>query len=414
MYKFLFGGVIAVFALLIFVAGRMQKDDGVAKIVIWHQKDLAEREFLAQKVAEYNKMHTDHQVEILYKESEELRSLYIIAAMGGKGPDLIYGPADNVGVFALTKTIRPIDDLFDANFYDLYTRDGFVRYQGKRWLVADQVGNHLTLVYNKKLVPNPPKTLSELEKLGQTLTKDYQNDGKIDQYALVWNYREPFFFVPFATGYGAWLMDDNTGKPTLNNEKVAGAVQAILDLRNKYKIIPKEIDYDTAEALFKDGKAAMVINGPWAWAGYGDAGVDYGISVLPTVDETGIPMAPIVSSKGYSVNINTPSSKMKYVKQVMTFLTGGKVQEEMAKVLSTVPVNKKALASQTVKDNKILQASLAQLKLGKPMPANPRFRQMWDGMRGPYQLVMSGKVSAQEGARLMQENCEKLIQDTYM
>ena len=413
MYKYIFGGVAALFLLLIFVSRQLQKDpSGVQKIVIWHQKDQAERDFLAEKIDEYNKKHTDHQVEILYKETEELRSLFVVAAMGGHGPEIIYGPADNVGVLALTKTIQPIDALFDTTFTNQFDKNGFVTWQGEKWSVADQIGNHLTLVYNKKLVPNPPKTLSELQEMGVKLTKDTNGDGRIDQYALVWNYKEPFFFVPFITGFGGWVMDEN-GKPTLDNDKTANAIQAILDLRDKYKIIPQEIDYDTAEALFKEGKAAMIINGPWSWAAYGEK-VDYGLAVLPKVDQTGIHMAPVVATKGYSVNVNVKPEKLNYVRQVLSYLTSGEVQTQMAARLSTVPVNKAAMASNEVKNNPILQASLAQLKFGRPMPANPRFRQMWDGMRGPYQSVMGGSVTAKQGAKLMQEQCEKLIADTFM
>jgi len=35
-------------------------------------------------------------------------------------------------------------------------------------------------------------------------------------------------------------------------------------------------------------------------------------------------------------------------------------------------------------------------------------------MRGPYQLVMSGAISARKGAKEMQAQCSKLIEDTYL
>jgi arabinogalactan oligomer/maltooligosaccharide transport system substrate-binding protein len=48
------------------------------------------------------------------------------------------------------------------------------------------------------------------------------------------------------------------------------------------------------------------------------------------------------------------------------------------------------------------------------MPTAPQLRQIWDGMRGPYQLVMNGAVSAEEGAALMQQEVEKRINDTFL
>jgi maltose-binding protein MalE len=69
-------------------------------------------------------------------------------------------------------------------------------------------------------------------------------------------------------------------------------------------VIPRQSDYNVAETLFKDQRAASIINGPWAWAGYGTAGVDYAIAPLPIMSETGLYCAPLVAAKGYSVNAN--------------------------------------------------------------------------------------------------------------
>jgi len=90
-----------------------------------------------------------------------------IAAVAGQGPDLIYGPADNVGVFVTTKTILPLEKIFPEEFFTRFTPQGVVSRKEQRWLVADQIGNHLTLVYNTDLVPKPPATLDEFVKFSQ-------------------------------------------------------------------------------------------------------------------------------------------------------------------------------------------------------------------------------------------------------
>ncbi len=388
-------------------------EDGPVRVRIWHQKDTAERLLFEEIVARYNETVDDHVVEVLYKETEDLRNQFVIAASGGKGPELIFGPADNVGLFELTRTILPIDSLFDAAFLDQYAEEGLVGHAGRVWLLADQVGNHLTLVYNADLIPEPPRTMSELIEIGQRLTVDENGDGRPDRYGLTWNYTEPFFFIPFLTGFGGWVMDEE-GQPTLDNQATVDAIQFILRLRDEYGIIPKEADYETSQALFKEQRAAMIINGPWSWAGYGEAGVNYRLAPLPIVDATGLPCRPLTSAKGYSVNVNVPGEMIPYVRRVLAVLTGEEVQLEMARRLSTLPVHKAAIAAPELAENEILQASLLQVERSRPMPVLPQMRQMWDGMRGPYQLVMNGAVSAREGARLMQEKVEKLIADTFL
>jgi len=379
-------------------------------VQIWHQKDAAERAFLEDWVARYNASQDTVRVETLFKETEELRNHYIFGAIGGKGPDLVYGPADNVGTLAITETIRPLDDLVDEATLAGFTDDGLLRYEGHLYGLADQVGNHLTLVYNRALVDRPPHTLDELVETARRLTVDTDGDGDPDRYGLVWNYAEPFFFIPFLTAYGGWVMDD-AEQPTLDTPATVQAIQFIQQLRDRDRVIPRSVDYNTAEALFKEGSAAMIINGPWAWAGYGEAGIDYALTPLPFNEEAGVWARPMAAAKGYSFNPAVPDWKLPAVLGVMRALTGAPIQQQMAAELSLVPVQRAVRQSAVVTENPTLVQSLAQLEHTLPMPTSPTLRQIWDGMRGPYQLVMNGGVSGEEGARRMQAEVEKRLAD---
>src|SRR4029077_16910413 len=148
-----------------------------------------------------------------------------------------------------------------------------------------------------------------------------------------WNYREPYFFIPFLTAFGGCIMDAE-GHPTLDNDHTVQASQFVLDLRDKYKVIPKEGDYEIADMLFKEKRTAMIINGPWSWAGYH---VPNGVMVapLPLNTETELYAESRVSVKGYSVNANVPATKLKAVREVIDFLTSAPVQMEMAAKLFT-------------------------------------------------------------------------------
>ena len=289
---------------------------------------------------------------------------------------------------------------------------GVVRWQGAKWLAADQIGNHLTLVYNPALVPQPPATLDELIATGQRLTKDENGDGKMDRYGLTWNYREPFFFIPFLTGFGGWVMDAD-GHPALDNDHTVQAIQFILDLRDKYKIIPREGDYEIADMLFKEHRTAMIINGPWSWADY-HVPTQNMIAPLPFNTATGHWCETMISAKGYSINANLPPEKVEAVREVMTYLTSAEVQQIMATELATTPTDRAVLASPAVQNNPALVASMKQIEHGRPMPIVPQMRQIWEGMRGPYQLVMSGAITAQEAARRMQQEAEKNIADSNL
>lgn len=388
-------------------------ENGPVVVSIWHQKDGGERVFFEQKVEAYNQAHTDSRIEILYRETEELRNLFVIASVGGQGPDLIFGPSDNMSILAMTGSVRPITDVLMPAFLAQFDSTGVLGWEGEKWLVADQVGNHLAFVYNKALLPYVPETWDELLPLLQRLTVDENGDGRPERYGLTWNYTEPFFFVPFLTGFGGWMMDDS-GNPTLDTPATTNAIRFVLALRDEYGVIPRESDYNVAETLFKEGRAAAIINGPWAWAGYGAAGIDYGITRIPRISATGNWAAPVVSSKGYAVNVNVPDWKLPYVREVLEYLTGPDMQRDMAVELSTIPVMASVANAPAVTGNALLTESMRQVAVGLPMPLMPQMRQVWDGMRGPYQLVMNGAIGPEQGAALMQREVQKRIDDTFL
>ena len=108
--------------------------------------------------------HPQCVIETLYKENEELRNLFVIAAVAGQGPDLIYGPADNVGVLVMTETVMPLDEDLPRGFFPAVRPPGHRPSTESRRLIADQIGNHLMLVYNKDLVPEPARHIGRVHR----------------------------------------------------------------------------------------------------------------------------------------------------------------------------------------------------------------------------------------------------------
>ncbi|MBP1691212.1 MAG: maltose/maltodextrin transport permease-like protein, partial [Bacteroidetes bacterium] len=169
----------AVFALVTLVAvggilwsGCHGRDDGKIRITIWHQDRIDVRLILQRQLDRFMKLHPEVRVEQLFKETEELRSGFIIAALAGQGPEIVYGPSDQVGPFEVMDIILPLEGLFEKEWLDQFDQKGRIWYKGHLYQLADKLGNHLTLVYNKKLVPVPPTTDEELVATARRLTAD--------------------------------------------------------------------------------------------------------------------------------------------------------------------------------------------------------------------------------------------------
>lgn len=373
------------------------------RVVIWHQMRPDEQRVLQRQLARYISEHPGVEAVELFKETETLRSAYVVAAIAGQGPDLVYGPSDPVGIYEATRSIRALEDVFPESFLAEFDSSSLLWYKGHLYQIADKIGNHLALVYNKKYVQRPPETDIELIELSKRIQDEYGHTaGRPNVYGLTWNYIEPFFFIPFYTGFGGWVLKGDGVTPALDNPSMIKALNFIKRLRDDERIVPNEADYEIADALFKDGKAAMLINGDWSWAGYAQKGIDIGIAPLPRMSETGLWCAPMTSPKGYSLNVNVSPEKLPLVQDLLRFLLSEESQLETVKELNTAPTRKSLYQSPAVLSNENLRNSLLQIKRGKPMPVVSEMRAVWDAMRPGYQAVMGGAKSPEVAAKEMQ------------
>ena len=138
-------------------------------INIWHQMLYENRKVLREVCDDYEKQTPDVKINLTYRETEELRSSYQAAAMGGSGPELIYGPSDHVGPFSVMGIIQPLEDLLPHTYFDQFVNNAVVKLNGQIWMVGDVVGNHLMLIYNKDLISSPPENTTELIEIGKKM-----------------------------------------------------------------------------------------------------------------------------------------------------------------------------------------------------------------------------------------------------
>jgi len=402
--------------VLVLVAG-CQSADRRTVITLWHQMPPAERTVLGEQLARFQRLHPAIRVRTLYKETEELRSGFQAAALAGTGPDLVYGPSDALGAFQTMGIVRDMTPWFPPAVRDCFVPGSLTFLpadDGRRSLVqvGDRVGNHLALVYNRRLVARPPATTDELLRLARASTVDLDGDGRTDRYGIVWNFVEPFFVVPFLTGYGAWLFADAGQKtPALDTPQSVAAYRFVLSLQDTYHVIPRNCDYETADSLFKTGKAAMIINGDWSWGDYlaSDA-IDAAIAPLPIVSETGLPMRPLVATKGYSLSVTATPRRVAAAIELVRFMTSIDVQRAFMRELKTLPARRELLRDPLLNSDPTLRDSALQVARARPMPVVPELRAVWDAMRPSYQALLGGAMTPEVAAATMQREAVAKIE----
>jgi arabinogalactan oligomer/maltooligosaccharide transport system permease protein len=418
--------VIATALVLLVSLGGCQSRDGAASpdrrvIKMWHQVRPAERTVLRDEIARYEADHPDVTIRPLYKETEELRSGFQAAALAGAGPELVYGPSDVLDTFHTMGLIQDLASWFPRNVDEEFV-DGALTYLpsrtdlSKRELVqvGDRFGNHLALVYNRNFIKEPPKTTDDLVRLAVENTIDEDGDGRRDRYGLVWNLTEPFFAVPFLTGFGGWVFVDPESAPPVPSLDTPASVAAftfIQALRDEYKVVPASCDYELADTLFKTGRAAMIINGDWSWDDYlENPEIDAAVAVLPTVNATGEPMRPMVAPKGYSLNVNAQGDTTAAAMDFVRHMTSDEVQRRLVQRLKMLPGRRSAWNDPLFETDPTLAASRAQLASGRMMPVATELRAVWDGMKPGYQALAGGTMTPAAAAAQMQADALKYIE----
>lgn len=351
------------------------------------------------------------------RETETLREDFITASKAGVPADMLWTVSDQAGSFMAADVILPVETIqgLDLDRYlpsalravTMKDTDGQEHVYG----IPVYNGNHVMLMYNKALLKDAPVDTADMIAKARQLTVG-------DSYGLVYDMVEPFYLAPWVYGFGGNFFEEDGRTPALNTPAMVKALQFVQDLKYKYAIIPPECNYNTAVGLFKEGKAAMMINGDWALADFQSTfGENLGITRLPLITQTGTLPAPFTSGKFlfFSKKLNEDPERLKIMVDFANFVTNKKNQLQMVSYLTKLPALKEALEEPKLVEDEIqssiLKASASALEAGTPMPAVPELRAVWDSIRPKLADVYNRKLTPEEAAVEMQDLVTSTLQN---
>ena len=259
--------------------------DGREEITFWHyMSGDKEGKYVNEAVSEFNNSQDEVYVTAQYLPREELMKQYTIGVVSGELPDC--GMVDNPdhNSYASMGVFEDITDLYnswpDANFMEGSINSCY--YEGK--LYGLPWGNNcLGLFYNRELLSaagvEVPTTWSELEAACEKLTTD-----KVKGLAIsaIGNEEGTFQYMP-------WLLSSGGTVTDLDSDGSKESMSFLNGLIEKGYISRECVNWTQADAekQFASGQAAMMINGPWQFAGLeADApGLDYRVAKVPKADD---------------------------------------------------------------------------------------------------------------------------------
>jgi arabinogalactan oligomer / maltooligosaccharide transport system substrate-binding protein len=342
------------------------------EVVLWHSYRAEEKAALEKVVAEYNKANAGKtKVTTLAVPYDAFADKITATVPRGKGPDLFIFAQDRLGGWIEAgNTIEPIDFFLDDALKQRFipTTMQAMTYRGTVYGLPLNYKN-IALIYNKKLVPTPPKTSGELVAMAKKLT-----DKKAGRFGLAYSYGDFYYHAALMNGFGGGVFDARFN-PTLNSKENVQSIDYLLKWIDKDGILPAEPSTALITSLFNDGKAGMVFSGPW-FLGEIAKGIDYGIVPLPTLDEVGgKPMRPWMTVEG--VYVTAPSKNKEAAFEFARFLT----ETSSAKVLALEgrqsPANSEIYTDAQVSKDPQLKAFRDQVEVAVPMPNVPEMTMVW-------------------------------------
>jgi|HigsolmetaAR206D_1030411.scaffolds.fasta_scaffold01371_5 arabinogalactan oligomer/maltooligosaccharide transport system substrate-binding protein len=312
----------------------------------------------------------------------------------GKGPDLFFQPQDRIGDLVTQGLAAPVDQYLSKKEIDGYSSSAIQAVTYTYQETGDKEAKpHIygfpavietyALFYNKSMVPEAPATFEDLKAKAKDLTNAAQK-----KYGFVFEGNNFYYTYMFLKNYNASIFGGEPGNydPSQINVASQGAVRGFKELQSFFTegLIPKTINADLVNGLFKEGKAAMVINGPWAIKDYQTAlGDKVATAPLPTLNGS-----PAVSFSGVKSWLVSYYSKNKYwaadLAKFMTNDENSKIYFDNAGEMVPRPTVLDQL------NNPINKGFTEQIKHSEPMPNIPEMSQVWDPMGNALQFIAKG------------------------
>ncbi|GAA0314522.1 maltodextrin ABC transporter substrate-binding protein [Bacillus carboniphilus] len=319
----------------------------------------------------------------------------------GNGPDIFFQPHDRIGSIVAAGHADPVD-LGDA--LDTYTQSAVdaVTYDGETYgapLVVETYG----LFYNKDLVENAPATIEELNAIAAEHT-----DAAAGTYGFLMEAANFYFAYPFLGTYGAYVFNKADGAYDVTDIGLAneGAVEGATQIQSWFQSgqIPVEVNPDIISGLFSEGKASVVLSGPWNIPAFKEAlGDKLGTAPLPTIN--GENAKSFMGVKSWM--LSTYSENQEWATDLMKFITNEENSLHYYEVAGEMPANENALNSDAVTSNELVAAFAEQSQYGEPMPSAPEMAQVWEPIGNALSFIAKGEPVEevlQEAVELIKQN----------
>jgi len=345
---------------------------------LWHAYRDAELDALITTVEAYTAAG-GAKVELLQVAHESFGSKLGAAIPLGDGPHLFIDSHERIGDYRLRGLLGPADAALEADAAYLPNALDAVRQDGVAWGVPLALKS-VALYVNTDLVAADriPADLEGIAELAPTLPAGV--------YPLAYEVKGAYGHMPLLLAFGGRMLTDDQQFGFIGAE-----AEASLELARRLVdggAVPGDADGALVQDLFRSGRAAFAISGPWLASNLQGADLRYSVVPLPRVRASGRPMRPPLTVE--SVMLSPQGAALADAVALARHLAArdaADLRQRRAGALSA-----RSDLSPPPGDA-LLAGFAAQARTAVPMPSTPAMRATWEPANRAIRKVLRGQAS---------------------
>ena len=377
----------------------------------WDTSTAGSEDKVFKKIAEgFTKEHPKVHVKYVNVPFGDAQNKFKNAAQAGSdAPDVIRFEVAWTPEFADLGYLAPLDGTPALKNPDDFLKQAAAstKYQGKTYAVP-QVIDSMGIFYNKKIFKEAgvevPKTVDELKTVSQKIKA---KTGKTGMYLRG---DDAYWFLSFLYGEGGNMVDAAGKTVTIDNPAGVKAMKVVKDLVDSGAAKTDATDgWDNMQTSFKDGKVAMIINGPWAVADtysgkeFKDRG-NLGVAPVPAGS-----VAQGAPQGGHNLAVYAGSKNLDASYAFVEYMTSAKTQAEVTKELSLLPTRTSAYAEKDVADNEIVGFFKPVVETAVERPWIPETGSLFEPLVTEYTKALTGQTTPEKAVKSTGDSYRKLL-----
>lgn len=369
-------------------------------------------EFINEIKSEFEEEH-DVVVEVNNTSMFDQLEAFPLDGPAGIGTDVMMAPYDRAGNLGQQGHLMELE-LADDGRYDEKSLS-MAELNGNQY-AAPFVVETVLMFYNLDLIDELPETFEDLEELSRDERFDFEGEeGTNVAFLANWvDFNQAYGLI---AGYGGSVFGEEGQNPEDIGINSEGAIEGIEYITEWYQNVWPQGMRDTSSAgdfknqSFTNGETAANIAGTWMTGDFRDAGINLGITSIPTLPN-GEAYQPFAGGKGWIVSEYTEVPDI--AQNWINYVTNDQNSQLFYEITSEVPVNNQSREIIIAEgEDELAIAVYDQFDTATPMPIIPEMSEVWLGTQNMLFDAVSGNKTAEEASNDAVEVIRSNIEEKY-